>query len=232
MLDSFFLKNGSKIFTDVLERPSVAPFLLAYFASIKGKKRILELCSGSGIVTHWSYDNGFNGKAVLVDKRSAPLNIADMTALENHFDVDTVNCDLKGFRSDNLFDAIICNPPFFDETDVSEDPDKTAIRHEDGLSLTCLFETVRLNIKQKGHFYMCHIPDRLVDIICGLRERELEPKRIRFCRDNVNSRPFLVLLECIYKGGKKIDVDPDLVLRNSDGSFSTDYYSIYGREKI
>ena len=141
MTDSYLLHNGTRVFTDSSERPSMASFMLAYFSAVKGKKKVLEMCSGSGIVSFWNYDRGFCGKTVMVDIRSDQLKLADMTASANGLDVETVNGDASSYRSDERFDAVICNPPFYNEQDQSADPDKKAFRHENGLDPDSLFRT-------------------------------------------------------------------------------------------
>ncbi len=226
MIDSYLLHNGTRVFTDSSERPSMASFMLAYFSAVKGKKKVLEMCSGSGIVSFWNYDRGFCGKTVMVDIRSDQLKLADMTASANGLDVETVNGDASSYRSDERFDAVICNPPFFNEQDKSADPDKKAFRHENGLDPDSLFRTAALNLKQRGHLYFCHVPDRLADIFESLRNNGLEPKTIRFCRHSTDRLPFLVLVDAIFKGGKKLTVLPDLCVMDKEGNYTAEMMDI------
>ncbi len=226
MTDSFFLRNGTEMYTDSDERPSMASFMLAHFASLCGNKKVLELCSGSGVVSFWNYDRDFRGSTVMVDRRPGPLELAARTAAENGFDVLTELCDAADYRGSARFDAVICNPPFFDERDSSRDSDRNAVRHENGLDPDRLFSAAALNIKQWGHLYICHLPDRLPDIFESMRRNGFEPKRIRFCRHSAERLPFLVLIDAIYKGGKKLTVMPDLCVFGSDGEYTDEMMGI------
>lgn len=207
----------------------MAAFILAYFASVKGSKSVLELCSGSGTVSFWNYDRGFNGRTVMVDLRAEQLLLAEKTADENSFNVHTCCCDVSGFIGAERFDAVICNPPFFDEKNKSSDPDKNAVRHENGLDLHSLCYSAARNIKQKGHFYICHLPERLPDIFQNLREAGFEPKQVRFCRHSPDRNPFIVLLDSVYKGGKRLTVLPDLYVYNNEGEYSDEMIEICER---
>ncbi|MBP0969651.1 MAG: methyltransferase [Oscillospiraceae bacterium] len=226
MTDSYLLHNGTKVYTDSDERPPLASFLLAYFASVKGSRRVLELCSGSGAVTFWNLDRDFSGSAVLVDLRNGQLELAARTASENGFNVRTVLCDAASFRDPERFDVVICNPPFFNEQDKSADPGRNAVRHENGLDPDALFSSAAVNIKHRGHLYICHLPDRLPDIFESLRRNGFEPKTVRFCRHSAERLPFLVLIDSIYKGGKKLTVMPDLCVFGSDGKYTEELMDI------
>ena len=226
MTDSYLLHNGTRVYTDRSERPSMASFMLAYFAGLKGTKKVLDLCSGNGVVSFWNYDRGFRGKTVMVDIRQDQLALAEKTATENGFDVTAVCCDAASFRSDERFDAVVCNPPFFDEQDKSADPDRNAVRHENGLDPGALFSAAALNLKQRGHLYLCHVPERLADLFESLRSSGFEPKTVRFCRHSAGRLPFLVLIDAIYKGGKKLTVLPDLCVLNEKGGYTDEMMDI------
>lgn len=226
MTDSYLLRNGTKVYADSDERPSLASFMLAYFASFRGNRKVLELCSGSGIVSFWNCDRDFTGSTVMVDLREEPLELACRTAEENGFDVETAVCDAAEYRGSRKFDAVICNPPFFDEQDRSADPDRNAVRHENGLDPDRLFAAAARNIKQRGHLYICHLPDRLPDLFESMRRNGFEPKNLRFCRHNADRLPFLVLIDAIYKGGKKLTVMPDLCVFGSDGRYTEELMDI------
>ena len=48
---------------------------------------------------------------------------------------------------------------------------------------------------------MCHIPERLTDIICLMRQYGIEPKVIQFAHNKPMDKPYLVLISG-RKGGK------------------------------
>ncbi len=232
MSDHYKLQNGTIVFTDEKEHPSMAAFILGYFSMRNKNKRVLELCSSSGAVSFWRYDRGFTGHTVMVDLRPEQLELAQKTAAENSFDIEICCMDAEIYRGEKKFDVIICNPPFFDELNRSTDPDRNAIRHENGFSLDALFNTAALNIKQKGHMYLCHLPDRLPDLFEKMRSAGFEPKTIRFCRHSQDRLPFIVLVDTVYKGGKKLTVEPDLNVFDPHGNYTEEMIEICERGYI
>ena len=229
-LHSIKLKNGTIIFTDSSEQPSIVPWLLASFASLTGKKSVLELCSGIGASSFWSIDRGLAGKVTLLDIREKAISIAEETIRYNSIkNVECICSEVEGFRSSSKYDAIICNPPFFSEVSVSKSEDKRAIRHEGSLSLDVLCETASKCIKQKGHFYICHTPTRLVEVLMALYNNRFEPKNIRICRHASSQNPFLVMIDSIYLGGKGVNILPDFIVYDDSGSYTEEMRSLCER---
>ena len=128
------LQNGTVLYADSSEQPSLAPLMLAHFAAPGNGKRVAEFCAGNGCCSFWLLDRGFRGETVLVDLRPEPLELAEKTARANGFDgVSVLRADVASYRGGKLFDAVLCNPPFFSERDAAGDPDRNAVRHENGL---------------------------------------------------------------------------------------------------
>lgn len=229
-LQSIKLKNGTMLLADGDEQPSIVPWLLAAFSGLTGSRSVLEMCSGNGASSFWCIDRGLTGDVALLDIRENALRIAEETADINN--IDNVRCicaSVEGFRSENKYDAVICNPPFFSEYSVSENEEKRAIRHEGNLSLDILCQTASKCIKQRGHFYLCHTPSRLIEVLQALSDSMFQVKRIRFCRNSVSQSPFLVLIDSIYKGGKGVNILPDFLVYDGSGSFSQEMLSLTER---
>ena len=233
MEQSIILKNGLCLYVDSMEQPSIAPWLLAHFSSIKGKQSLLELCSGNGASSFWCIDNGFSGDTVLLDRRESVLRLAEKTIEYNSLsNVRTCCSTLEQYRADKKYDVVICNHPFFSEAFTSEDDDIRAIRHEEGLTLDQLCGVVSKAIKQRGHFYLCHIPSRLIDVLKALDDKKFEIKGIRFCRDTSGALPFLVLIDAVFMGGKGVTIYPDFVVKDSSGHYTEEMKELCERKGI
>ena len=85
------------------------------------------------------------------------------------------------------------------------DESKAIARHEIACNLEDVIKNTSLLLKPLGKFFMVHRPDRLVDIICTMRQYNLEPKNIKFIYDSKDKGATHVLLEGL-KGGKKFVV--------------------------
>lgn len=220
-------KNGTRLFTDSSEMPSMAPLILAAFAMPAVPKHMAEFCSGNGCCTFWMADRGFRGSADLVDMRRGALSLAERTISENELEsIKTCCADITSFRAEHPYQLIVCNPPFFSEKDVARDSDRSAVRHENGLTPDALCCSAAANLRQRGHFCVCYIPQRLTDMLLSMRKYQLEPKKIRFCRHSAGREPFLVLIDAIFMGGQGLSILPDLFVKGENGEYTEEMLNI------
>jgi tRNA1Val (adenine37-N6)-methyltransferase len=62
-----------------------------------------------------------------------------------------------------------------------------------------------------------HLPERLPELLAGLSEVGLEPKRMRFVHGRVNEVAKMVLMETVKAGGVGLNVEPPLILHEGKG---------------
>lgn len=78
---------------------------------------------------------------------------------------------------------------------------------------------------------MVHRPDRLVDILCTMREYRIEPKYIRFVQPKLDKKPNLLLIEGLKGGRPDLKFHEPLIVYKDDGTYTDEIYEIYGMEK-
>ena len=110
------------------------------------------------------------------------------------------------------FGLITCNPPYMPAGCAvkNELDSKIIARHEVICTLEDVIKSASELLKQKGHLMLVHKPTRLADILCLMREYDIEPKRIRFIHKKTDSEPSLVLVDGVYKGGHELRILPPL----------------------
>ena len=201
--------NGLKIYQDdQLYCFTSDAVLLSKFAMVKHGDIVADFCSGSGIVGLHLYGlNAEKIKSVTLFEMQKSLYDLSVKSIELNNLTDkftAVNTKLQDITSDynEKFSLIVCNPPYmpvnggFDADDQS----KAVCRAEKELSLSELLDAVKKHLKFGGRVAMVHRADRLVDIVSGMRERNIEPKRLQLVSGG-NKPPYLVLIEGV-KGGK------------------------------
>lgn len=204
--------------------------LLADFAAPRHKDTVCDLCSGCGIIATVMYER-FRPKsieAVEIDPEGTAL--FDMTVEKNGLEnVKAVCGNLKEWRSEVPLDVITCNPPYKRDCCGIKSSTAAAVnaRHE----VLCSFDDVCISaagsLKFGGRLCICNRPERLCDIMCGMRSAGIEPKRVRFVGKNENCAPWLVLVEG-RKGGKPfVQVEANLYTQNPDGTRSDELERIY-----
>lgn len=78
---------------------------------------------------------------------------------------------------------------------------------------------------------MVHRTDRLVDIIYIMRDKGIEPKRIRFVHSSLNKKPHLLLIEGVKGGRPELKFMEPLYIYDMKGNYTDEINDIYGRIK-
>ena len=201
--------NGLKIYQDdELYRFTSDSVLLSRFATAKKGDIVADFCSGSGIVgIHFYGLNQDKVKNVTLFEMQKPLFDLSVKNVEyNHLnDIFTpVNCKVQDIDKvyNERFSLILCNPPYMSVDGGMHDKDQSIAmcKREVTLPLTELISNISRCLKFGGRTCICHRADRLADIICTMREFNLEPKRLQTVQ-NGNKPPYLIMIEGV-KGGK------------------------------
>ena len=201
--------NGLKIYQDdQLYCFTSDAVLLSKFATVKQGDIVADFCSGSGIVGLHLYGlNAEKIKSVTLFELQKSLYDLSVKSIELNNLTDkftAVNTRLQDITAEynEKFSLIVCNPPYMSVNGGfdAEDYSKSICRAEKELSLSELLDAVKKHLKFGGRVAMVHRADRLVDILSGMRERNIEPKRLQMVSGG-KKEPYLVLVEGV-KGGK------------------------------
>ncbi|MCM0647109.1 tRNA1(Val) (adenine(37)-N6)-methyltransferase [Clostridium swellfunianum] len=219
-------------------RFGVDAVLLANFAKVKRGMRVMDLCTGTGIIpfllagkTEASYITGIEIQTEMVEmaKRSTIFN-----KIENK--VEFINGDLKDLKLLKTIpkvDVVTVNPPYkLQNSGLVNPDDKNAIaRHEICCTLEDVIIACRTVLKDNGRMFMVHRPERLADILCTMRKHKIEPKTIRMIHPNTKKAPNIVLVEGQRDGGAFLKWDPPLYVYKDEGGYTQEIDEIYGRVK-
>ena len=218
-------------------RFGVDAVLLSDFANIKNKHRVVDLCTGTGIIPFLAYGK-YNPKEVIgleiqddmveMANRSSELN--DITDI-----VKFVHGDLKDKKLiDSLgkFDVVTVNPPYkLNNAGIVNPNDKLAIaRHEVMCTLEDVIIAARRLLKDNGRMFIVHRPERLADIFGIMRKYKIEPKRVRMVQPNTKKAPNIVLVEGQRDGGAFLKWEETLYVYDDNGNYSEEIDRIYGRK--
>ena len=132
----------------------------------------------------------------------------------------------------NTIDVITINPPYKEKGSgiINENNSKLISRHETTADLKDFIEISSKLLKSKGELYIVHKVERLVDLICLMRENKLEPKKIRFIYSGEGKEANLVLL-CGIKGARKfLKIEKPLYIYEGNGDYSKEIKAIYNKE--
>ncbi len=208
--------------------------LLSAFAQAKAGSKVVDLCTGNGIIPLLMHAKcaaksivGIEIQAEVAEMASRSVQLNQLTEHISIINADVLKLD--EIIDKTSVDVITCNPPYFKAAGGihNDHAVKTLSRHEVALSLEGLFQSVFRLLKPQGHFYMVHRADRLVDILYWARTFKIEPKTIRFVHPKAKAKPNLVLLKCVKYGGHELRFETPLVVYNEAGSFTQEIFDIY-----
>lgn len=217
-------------------RFGVDAVLLANFAKIKRGMKVIDLCSGTGIIpfilagkTEAAKITGLEIQEEMVEMavRSVKYNKLEQRL---HFIAGDLK-DEKLLKSMEKVDVVTVNPPYkLKGSGIINPEDKNAIaRHEILATLEDVIKASRILLKDNGRLYMVHRPERIADILCLMRQYKIEPKAIRMVHPNTKKAPNIVLVEGQRDGGAFLKWQPPLYVYKDEGGYSDEINEIYGR---
>lgn len=227
--------NGTKI----IQNPQFFCFgmdavLLSNFVKAKSGEVIADLGSGNGIISILTAVKKPVKKvhAIEIQEHMAAMakRSVQMNGLEEKIEVHNIDLkDAPEVLGKNTFDLIVTNPPYtIKGAGIKNIEDaKTIARHEIKCTLEDVIRTSYELLKFKGKLFMIHRPDRLVDILCTMRQYNIEPKYLRFVHPREGQRPSMILIEASKQGGRELKVLEPLYIYNNDGEYTKEILDIY-----
>lgn len=212
--------------------------LLAHYAKVKKGAKVLDFCTGNGIIpvlmSALCKNATFTGLELQKEVAEMAMRSVQYNNLEER--VKIMNGNVKEAVSmfgPASFDVITCNPPYMLGSHglVSDDMTKAIARHEVELTLDEMICSASKVLKQKGHFYMVHRPFRLAEIMGTMLKYKIEPKRMRLCYPFIDKEPTMVLIEGVAGGNSRIEVEPPLIIYEKPGVYTQEILDIYQSEE-
>lgn len=214
---------------------SLDAVLLARFAGVPPRGRVLDLCTGNGVVplllatrTKANID-GVEIQPRLADmaRRSVALN-----GLEERINIMEADLKAFGYSGNGIYDAVTVNPPYMPvgSGEHKENPHVAMARHEIGCTLEDVAAAASRLVRTGGRVSMVHRPSRLAEILGTLSRHRLEPKRVRFVHPRAHAEANMVLIEALRDGKPEVRLLPPLIVYGEDGRYTKELLDVfYGR---
>jgi tRNA1Val (adenine37-N6)-methyltransferase len=228
----------------LIQRPEdfcygVDAVILADFAAsgIKSIDSVMDLGTGNGIIplilSHKTSAKKIFGLEVQTDAYTISCRNVSANGLDDRISIKQGNVKDIGVDLHPEFkgamDVVVSNPPYMagQSALINKNPAKTIARHEISGSLDDFLNAAFRLLKNKGHLYMVHKPNRMVDLFCKARELGLEPKELRLVCPRPGEAPNILLVHFIKDGGKELKILPTLNVYRMDGTYTEEIISIY-----
>lgn len=195
--------------------------LLAEFARCTPKERLMDLCSGTGIVPFTLLAKGQAEKAEALELQPYLCRLMERSAEENQCArrMKVIEGDVKNIRAlaeGRAYDLVTVNPPYepMGRGILGQNPHRELARREVACTLEDIISAAAYLLKSGGRLVMIHRPFRLPELF-GLMERYgFAVSRLQMVEFREGERPALVLMEGILHSKRELVVEPTL-RRNS-----------------
>lgn len=223
----------------IIQSPDVFSFsmdavLLARFCTVPSKGRVVDFCSGNGVVP-----------LLLSTRTKAPITGVEIqerlwemaqrsVAMNGLTDqITMVRGDLREWAAlpdhHGAFDLVTINPPYLPATggQINKNAYVAIARHELFGTLEEMIAAASRVVRSGGKVAMVHRPSRLADILMLMRQYRLEPKRIRFVHPKAGAESNMFLVEAIRDGGPEVRLLPPLIVYNEHNHYCPELLEVY-----
>ncbi|MDO4867939.1 MAG: tRNA1(Val) (adenine(37)-N6)-methyltransferase [Clostridia bacterium] len=224
----------------IIQRPDAFRFgtdsvLLADFAAPRRGDRAVDLGCGTGAIALLM---AAHQPTLQVDAVELQPEIADMArrsvalnGIGNRVRVHEMDMrEAWHTLGAGRFSLAVCNPPYGRSGAALESLSeaKRIARHEGDLTPSDVARSASMLLKNGGRFCVVYPAPRAYELMRAMDESGIAPKRLRTVHGVAGRAPKFVLLEGVKQGGEGLHWLEPLVLREADGSFSTEWHRIYG----
>ena len=179
---------------------------LANFVKVKSGGKLIDLCSGSGVIGILASAKNKVSKTVLVEIQECLSDMSRRSVEYNKLEnIEVVNAPLQNISKTvgvGVYDTVVCNPPYkkCGTAKLLNENESIAIaRHELTVTLEEIIKEASVLLKFGGEFYIINKEERLVDMMVLLRKYNLEPKVLKLLPSTKGAN--VVMLKA-KKGGK------------------------------
>ena len=197
--------------------------------------RIADLGTGCGVAAFILFHKLGGARITGYDINDEVIGRADRACVINGVAdrIDFVCCDVKDIDACGGFDAVISNPPYFrrtpDEPGARDPGERYIARHETTADIADFAAASARMLDDGGHLYMVHRPDRLADIITGMRAAGIEPKELQLVVPKPGRAANIALIHGIKGAGPELRMLPQIAVHTEDGGYSDEILRYYER---
>ena len=224
--------NGMKIVqNDDWFKFSIDSVLLANFATVNLRtKKIMDMCSGNApvpLILSTRTKSDILGVEIQKDVYNLAVKSISINNLDNRIKI--LNFDVRRLTelySDDYFDLITCNPPYFKadaNSIVNLNDIKATARHEIELKLEDVMSVSSRLLKNGGILSMVHRPERIVEIIQLMKKYSIEPKRIKIIYPKYGIDANVLLIEGAKNGKTSLKIESPLYVYDNNNNYTLEF---------
>lgn len=228
-LDSFYLGRVLVLQKKSGYRFSVDAPLLADFIQTAESDELLELGSGSGIVSLLLSIKPFKHiTAVEIQESLADLASRNIRLNKLEGKISIIRKDLLCFRPKKKFDIVFSNPPYIKKNKGHLGPslEKSIAKHELKVDIFGIMRKTGELLKKKGRAYFIFRAERKEDFMQAARMSGLKVRLIRYVCPRPSGPPNLFLTECDFTSQQERVLSP-FILYDEEDNYTSEAEEIF-----
>jgi tRNA1Val (adenine37-N6)-methyltransferase len=215
-------------------RFSLDPVLLCDFAQIQAGWTVCDLGCGSGVIPLILARKTQGGRIIGIEIQSELADRARRSVLYNNLQgrVEILCQDLRGVRevmAAESCQAVLANPPYRRPQSgrLAPGDERARARHELHGGLEDFLACSAYLLGTGGRFYMVHLAERMTDVLTGMRQAGVEPKRLRCVHSRHDEPACLILVEGRRGGAPGMVLEAPLFIYGENG-YTEEILGMYG----
>lgn len=194
-------------------------YLLAAYVRPRPRAVAVDLGSGTGIIPLLCLTRCKAARFTAIEVQADFCDLIRRNAALNGMDgrIAAIHANVRDIRAEDIggeVDLVTANPPYMAPgVGVRNQSDaKYLARHEVAGDIGDFCAAAGRLLKHGGRFVCVFRPERMADLMAGLRAARLEPKRMTFVHATQASSPSLLLLEAVKGAAPSLLLTPPLCL--------------------
>lgn len=215
-------------------RFSLDALLLSHFVSLRPADNILELGTGSGVISlilaGRREDVRITGIDVQQEMVEMAVRSAALNGLGERMEIRLGDVrDIKALFQPRSFDVVVANPPYrkINSGRINPAKEKALARHEILATAGDFIQAAAYVLKSAGRVYLIYPATRMAELFFSMRVARIEPKKLRIVYSKASVLGKFLLLEGIMDGGEELEVLPPLFIYDDKGNYTEEMANIF-----
>jgi len=203
--------------------------LLGAWARSKEAKQILDIGTGTGVIALQcaQRNDKANITAVEIDSGAQQDAVNNFTCSPWAKRITLQKQSIQNFTEETIlrFDHILCNPPFFEDTQSEKITARKVARQQSQLTLEELVKCVKILLVHNGSFSVIYPYAQMQEVIQLMEKHELYLNRRTVVRGRIGAKPKRVLLSFANRKNT-IEEDELTIERHHRHAYTQEYINL------